>query len=71
MQMKYLRKIFWTPFSDLKKFQGPLFSMKIMSKPHRKHVNSIFLENLWQFFPRPPLRGQKFLRAPFLHQPTS
>ena len=52
---KIIAKIFWPP-SDLKKIQGPLFSMKIMVQPWdyynrlrfnaiEKHVNSL-LENL-------------------------
>ena len=63
----FIMKFFEGPLSDLKKFQPPLFAMKITGQPHRKACNLNFYWKLCDFF-QGPLHGSKILRAPFLHQ---
>ena len=48
-----MQKKFRPPPSDLKKFQGPLFAMKIAVKPIEKHVNSFFAGKFVVFFSIP------------------
>ena len=62
---KIIVNIFQGPPSDLKKIQGPLFTMKIMGQPHRKSCKLNFYWKICgNFFQGPPLQGSKSLRAP-------
>ena len=54
--------------SDLKKFQLPLFAMKIMGQPRGKSGKLNFHWKICGNFSKAPLQGSKILRAPFLHQ---
>ena len=56
------QKFFVLPFQSSKNFRAPLFAMKIMGQPHKKHVNSIFIEKFVVIFSGPgaPYKGQKF-----------
>ena len=57
------------PLQTAKKFQAPLFVMKITGQPHRKACKLNFNgKSVVIFFSGPPLQGSTILRAPFLHQ---
>ena len=70
MQKNFYCKIFsGPPASDLKKFQGPLFAMKIIVQPHRKACKLNFHWKISSNFFQCPLQESQILRAPFCIQP--